>query len=136
MAVKRNFFRFALPLKPIDIRFAKVLFNFKFPLIVLGIIAAIGTLRPRELPDFAGLDPFGGFVDLGISAILRTDHENFAGLLLRVVDVETFHQVTRHRFFAIDVFAGVHGVEATCACQLSTVATVMASMSLRSSNLS
>ena len=46
-----------------------------------------------------------------VRATLGADDINLAGALDGVVNLERFSQIARHRFLAIDVFAGVQGVD-------------------------
>src|SRR5437879_4693243 len=68
--------RLAQPSFPIQVALVHLGINRVSPFAVL-VVSTIRTLSPNQRSKFARLNPFGGFVILGIGAALRADLENF-----------------------------------------------------------
>src|SRR5438876_62966 len=103
--------RVAEPASPIEIALVGIRIDRISPLAVFGIVAAIRALSPNQRTELARLDPFRGFVIFWVRATLRADDINLAGALDGVVNLKRFSQIPRHRLLAIDVLAGLQGVD-------------------------
>src|SRR5206468_2027101 len=90
----------AQPPVPIDVLRCALLLDQIIPF-SFGIVAAIITLSPDQLTDLAGADEFSRFVPPAGRTTLRTDLENFPGLLDGVVHAEGFIEIARHWFLTI-----------------------------------
>lgn len=111
VGVPRDFWGFPEPAFPVEIGRARVRVGGISPFAVLGIIAAVRSLRPDERAELAGANPFRGFVEFGIGAALGTELKNFACALDRVVDLEGFAEIACEGLFAIDMFARFQRVD-------------------------
>src|SRR6267143_5994383 len=99
----------SLPSVPIEICERKIGWRRIFPG-AGGIVAAVGALDESDSADDAASEKFFGFgADDGTYA-LRTDLHDAAGFFSGSDHGDAVGGRMRHRFFAVDVFAGVDGV--------------------------
>ncbi len=76
-----------------------------------GIVAAEGAFDHHEVADRALRDEFLGFGAEHRTDALRTDLDDAPGGFPGFDHFETIGRRVRHRFFAVDIFSGVDGVD-------------------------
>ena len=78
----------------------------------LWVVAHVRTLREHERAQLALGDQLGGLGEVSATGNLRTHLHLALGALHGIIELERFAEVTRHWFLNINVFAGLHRLDA------------------------
>src|ERR1051325_3695637 len=74
-------------------------------------VARVPRLSPDQLAYFASFDQICAFLVTAGRATLRADLKHFFGFFDRIMNLESFVQIARERFFTINMFARLHRID-------------------------